>query len=80
MPSASVPKVRVDALGLFCPVPLHMTGKAMKKLAIGDLVEVVGDDPGLLPDMEDWSAANGHRIVESNRAGKILTFVVEKGR
>jgi len=73
-------KVTIDALGLFCPVPLHMTGRAFKKLSIGDSVELVGDDPGLLPDMEDWTAANGHRIVEIRRSGRALTFIVEKGR
>lgn len=73
-------KARIDALGLFCPVPLHMTGRAFKKLAVGDRVELVGDDPGLVTDMDDWTAANGHRIVESRSAGRELTFVVEKGR
>lgn len=73
-------KARIDALGLFCPVPLHLTGRAFRKLEIGDCVEVAGDDPGLLTDMEDWTAANGHRILESGRQGKVLTFIVEKGR
>ena len=71
---------RIDAIGLFCPVPLHMTGKAFRKLPVGAQVELVGDDPGLAPDMEDWAAANGHRIVRRVKAGRVLTFVVEKGR
>ena len=71
---------RIDALGLFCPVPLHMTGKAFRKLPVGAQVELIGDDPGLLPDMEDWTAANGHRIVRWSKQDRVLTFIVEKGR
>lgn len=73
-------KARIDALGLFCPVPLHMIGKAFRKMSVGDCVELTGDDPGLLTDMEDWTAANGHRVVGSSRSGRRLTFIVEKGR
>lgn len=76
------PKIsaRIDALGLFCPVPLHMTGKAFRKLPVGARVELIGDDPGLLTDMDDWTAANGHKIVRQNREGRHLIFIVEKGR
>lgn len=78
-PAAPV-KARIDALGLFCPVPLHMTGKAFRKMSIGECVEVIGDDPGLLTDMEDWTAANGHQILARRREGKVLTFIIRKGR
>ena len=73
-------KTRIDAMGLFCPVPLHLAGKAFRKLQVGDCVELVGDDPGLLTDMDDWTAANGHRILELKRQGNVLTFIVERGR
>ncbi|OGH59638.1 MAG: hypothetical protein A3G34_07400 [Candidatus Lindowbacteria bacterium RIFCSPLOWO2_12_FULL_62_27] len=73
-------KQKIDALGLFCPVPLHMIGRAFRKMQAGDCVELVGDDPGLRTDMEDWTAANRHRIVERRQEGRILAFVVEKGR
>ncbi len=73
-------KARIDALGLFCPVPLHMIGKTFRKLSIGDCVELAGDDPGLVTDMEDWTAANGHALVDRRRDGRVYIFVVQKGR
>lgn len=73
-------KTRIDAIGLFCPVPLHMAGKAFRKLSVGDVVELIGDDPGLTSDMEDWTAANGHKILKQQKKNRMLTFIVQKGR
>ena len=65
--------------GLFCPLPILLAAREMRKLQPGDLLEVVGDDPGILEDMPVWCERAGHRLVEmEEEAGKIRALV-EKG-
>ena len=40
-------EIKVDCRGQNCPVPLVETKKALKRAAIGDVVEVTGDPPRL---------------------------------
>jgi TusA-related sulfurtransferase len=42
---------QVDARGLVCPMPTIRLGQAIRKLEIGQLVEVWTDDPG---SKETW--------------------------
>lgn len=70
----------LDVLGLFCPVPILIAAREMQNLRTGDLLEVVGDDPGIREDMPAWCERAGHRLVEmvDEEGGKIRS-VVEKG-
>ena len=69
--------------GLFCPLPILLAAREMRKLQPGDLLEVVGDDPGIREDMPVWCERAGHRLVEMEAmteegTGKIRSLV-EKG-
>ena len=70
----------LDVLGLFCPVPILLAAREMQNLRPGDLLEVLGDDPGIHEDMPAWCEHAGHRLVEmvDEEGGKIRS-VVEKG-
>lgn len=74
---------RLDVTGLFCPLPILLAAREIRKLQPGDLLEVVGDDPAILEDMPVWCERAGHRLVEMTRmeeeGGKIRS-VVERGR
>lgn len=52
-PSAEdeTPARRLDLLGFFCPVPVHETRKALREMEVGQIIEVIGDDPETLHDM-----------------------------
>lgn len=71
---------RLDVLGLFCPVPILLAAREMQKLQPGDLLEVIGDDPGIHEDMPAWCDHAGHRLVEmvDEEEGRIRSLV-EKG-
>ncbi|HYU31055.1 MAG TPA: sulfurtransferase TusA family protein [Thermoanaerobaculia bacterium] len=74
------PAHRLDVLGLFCPVPILLAAREMQKLRPGDLLEVVGDDPGIREDMPAWCERAGHRLVELVEEGGRIRSVVEKGQ
>lgn len=71
---------RLDVTGALCPLPILLAAREMRKLQPGDLLEVVGDDPGILEDMPVWCERAGHRLVEmTEEAGGRIRSLVEKG-
>jgi tRNA 2-thiouridine synthesizing protein A len=71
---------QLDVTGLFCPLPILLAAREMRKLQPGDFLEVVGDDPAILEDMPVWCERAGHRLVEmEDKEGKIRSLV-EKGQ
>ena len=66
-------------IGLFCPLPILLAAREMRKLQRGDLLEVVGDDPGILEDMPVWCERAGHHLVEMDEEGGKIRSLVEKG-
>jgi tRNA 2-thiouridine synthesizing protein A len=69
-------KLRVDASGLSCPLPIVRTAQAMKTVATGDLVEVIATDPGSVKDFDAWSKSTGHALVEQASADGKFRFVL----
>lgn len=69
----------LDVTGLFCPLPILLAAREMRKLRPGDLLEVVGDDPGIREDMPVWCERAGHRLVEMEEEEGKIRSLVEKG-
>jgi cysteine desulfurase len=44
----------VDCLGRACPVPVIELAKAMLTVGVGDVVEVLSDDPAARVDIPAW--------------------------
>ena len=70
----------LDVTGTLCPLPILLSAREMRKLQPGDLLEVVGDDPGIRADMPVWCERAGHHLLElgEDETGRIRSLV-EKG-
>ena len=55
--------VKLDTLGLFCPMPIIKTSKKIKELTVGQVLEVVSDDEGIKKDMPAWCETTGHKYL-----------------
>ena len=44
----------VDALGTWCPVPIHLIDRAIRQAAPGEVVELLADDPLIEVDLPAW--------------------------
>ena len=44
----------VDCLGLACPIPVVRLARAVASVEVGDLVELLADDPGARVDIPVW--------------------------
>lgn len=52
--------VRLDALGLLCPLPVIRTQNEVHNLAAGTELEVLATDPGAVHDIRAWCRVHGH--------------------
>ena len=68
----------LDCIGLYCPMPILKTRQEMDKLAVGDVLEVLADDPAAEPDIKSWAKRAGQKILETQKTGEGLRFVIEK--
>jgi tRNA 2-thiouridine synthesizing protein A len=70
----------LDVTGTLCPLPILLSAREMRKLQPGDLLEILGDDPGIREDMPVWCERAGHRLLElRDEEGGRIHSLVEKG-
>jgi len=72
------PDRQIDCTGLFCPMPIVKTREAIKLMGVGQLLEMLSDDPGSDPDMKSWAQSTGHQLLDVSRQGAVYRFLVRK--
>lgn len=70
----------VDARGLVCPMPTVRLGQTIRKVNLGDVVEVWSDDPGSQANMAAWTKNTGHQLVSSAVDGTVYKYQVRRMR
>lgn len=70
----------LDCLGLFCPMPIVRTREAMKAMALGQVLEMLSDDPASDADMHSWARRTGNELIAVTKDGAIYRFLVRKTR
>jgi tRNA 2-thiouridine synthesizing protein A len=69
----------LDAKGLACPMPIVKTKKAMDNLEADELLEIHATNKGVKADLEAWSKAGGHDLLETTEENGVLKFWIKKG-
>jgi len=64
---------------LLCPLPVIRTQDKVKQLQAGDVLQVVGTDPGIMQDIPAWCRINGHKVLQTMSGGHEYTIVLEVG-
>ena len=68
--------VKLDTLGLFCPIPIWEAAKALDSMKLGQVVEVLSDDEAVKGDMTAWCKQTGNRLLGIDEAnGKYWCYV-----
>ena len=75
---ADTPKLSLDFKGLLCPMPIVKLAVAMKQVQVGDLIEAVATDPGVMADIPAWARTSGNEVVILEKREKDYRFVVKK--
>jgi TusA-related sulfurtransferase len=69
----------VDALGTWCPVPIHLVARAALRASPGDVIELLADDPLIEVDLPAWCHSSGHELTALRRDGDGWTATVTVG-
>jgi len=70
----------LDCLGLFCPIPIVKTREAVKQMAVGEVLEMLSDDPASEADMKSWVQRTGNELLDVSKAGVKYRFLIRKVR
>lgn len=73
-----MPTTTLDVSHLKCPLPVLSAKKALRALAVGDVLEVVATDPGAPLDFEAFCKATGHRLAAQTADAGVFRFLIEK--
>ncbi|HJX38529.1 MAG TPA: sulfurtransferase TusA family protein [Anaerolineae bacterium] len=68
----------VDYKGLFCPMPIVKISRAIKEIEVGQVLEMLADDPGSKADMQAWAKQTGHELVSMLEEGGVFKFYVRR--
>ena len=69
----------LDCKGLSCPMPMMKLAKAMKSLKSGEVLEMLGTDPGTKSDIPNWCQKTGNTLLEqTDLEGGVNRFVLQK--
>jgi len=68
----------LDCKGILCPMPVIRVSQAIKKIGVGQVIEMLTTDPGSVPDMEAWSKQTGQELLRRNEREGVYTFYVRR--
>jgi len=78
LPSQKKPDKELDCLGLYCPEPVFRTRLEIDKLAVGQVLEVVADDPAAEEDIKRLVKRLGHQLLEIRKDENRFHFLIKK--
>ena len=70
----------LDCLGLYCPEPVFRTRQELDKLAVGQVLKVIADDPAAEEDIKRLVKRLGHQLLKLRKDGDQFHFSIKKMR
>lgn len=74
------PNRKLDCLGLYCPEPVFRTRMELDEMQVGEILEVLADDPAAEDDIRSLVKNLGQEIVDVARTGNKVQILIRKVR
>lgn len=68
----------LDLRGMYCPGPVLETGKAIKTINVGEVLEVIATDPAAKSDLQAWARRAGHEIIDMKEENGVLRVLIKR--
>ncbi|MHA1731443.1 MAG: sulfurtransferase TusA family protein [Promethearchaeota archaeon] len=68
----------IDCVGLFCPEPLFQTREGIDEIGVGEVLEVLADDPAADEDLHRFVKRTGHELVGFEDNDGVFRFLIKK--
>ncbi len=72
------PKLSLNFKGLPCPMPIVKVAQVVRQLQIGEEVEAVATDPGVMSDIPAWALKTGNEVVCLEKREADFHFVIRR--
>jgi len=67
----------LDCKGLSCPMPIIKLAKTMKNLKPGNVLLMLGTDPGSKEDIPKWCQKTGHKFLGSKEEAGVHKYYIQ---
>jgi len=68
----------LDCIGLYCPMPILKTKERMDEISVGEVLEVLADDPASEPDITAWAKRTGQQLLTIEKTDEGFRFLIRK--
>ena len=72
------PNRTLDCLGLYCPEPVFRVRLELDKMKIGEVVEVLADDPAAEEDIKSLVKRLEQQLINTRKEGNTIHFLIKK--
>jgi tRNA 2-thiouridine synthesizing protein A len=70
---------QLDALGLRCPEPVMMIRKTVRKMAEGETLLIIADDPATTRDIPSFCEFMDHTLIACDTSQAPYHYLLKKG-
>lgn len=68
----------LNTLGLRCPEPVMLVRAKIRRMAVGDILEVVADDPATTRDIPSFCRFMDHELVQAETDTRPFRYYIRK--
>jgi tRNA 2-thiouridine synthesizing protein A len=68
----------LDMTGFFCPEPVIRTNEAITEVEVGEVLELLADDPSSKPDITSWAKRTGHELISVDETDGVFRFMIRR--
>jgi tRNA 2-thiouridine synthesizing protein A len=72
------PTKYLDCIGLYCPEPVFRTRETISEVPIGEVLEVLADDPASESDISSWAKHSGHELLDIEKVEGGFRFLIRR--
>lgn len=72
------PAKTLDCVGLYCPEPVFRTREEISSVPIGQILEVLADDPASESDIKSWAKHAGHELISIEKVKGGFRFLIRR--
>jgi len=72
------PAKTLDCIGLYCPEPVFRTREEISSVPVGEVLEVLADDPASESDITSWSKHAGQELLSVEKRKEGFRFLIRR--
>jgi tRNA 2-thiouridine synthesizing protein A len=68
----------LDMTGYFCPEPVIRVNEKIGQIGVGEVLELMADDPSSEPDIRSWTKRTGHELISVENKDGVFRFLIRR--